>query len=184
MDQHKNRSAWWVSAVEAATEDLGSLGITPGPATLCFHMTTLPPAPLKDDPLIHSTSLSTRRCQLPQICLTPSISFLFVQFLETCRCKMVLERQVFFPNTACETDRSKGRMNQKQERICLIEWQAPRTSETKDTRSVSCLYTRRTDNEPVFQVSVVALTEMLNFCVSFCCPHQKICFMGNCMFSS
>lgn len=81
MDQHKNSSARWVLAVAAATEDSGSLGVTPGPATLGFHMTALPPAPLEDDPLIHSASLPACPCQLPQICLIPSISFHLVKVL-------------------------------------------------------------------------------------------------------
>lgn len=89
-----------------------------------FSRDTVTPAPLKHQPLIHSASPSTCLCQLPQICLIPSISFLFVKFLETCWCKTVLESHVLFPNTACDTDRSKGGMNQKQQQLRLIKWRA------------------------------------------------------------
>lgn len=92
---------------------------------------------------------------------------------------MVLEQKVLFPNTASVTHLNKG-MNQKWDQICLIMWRAPRTSETKDTRSMSSRNTCRTGNEPVFQVSVVAIAEMLNFCVSFSisvCPSAFLCIL-------
>lgn len=44
-------------------------------------------------------------------------------------------------------------------------------------------YTCRAGNEPVFQVSVGAVAEILNFCASFSCPQEKTRRMGNCMFS-
>lgn len=50
-------------------------------------------------------------------------------------------------------DRLEQKKNdQKWEQWCLIKWKASRTSETKDTRSISSCYTCRTGNEPVFQV--------------------------------
>lgn len=75
-------------------------------------------------------------------------------------------------------------MSQGQEEICLVERPAPRASETKDARSISILYTCRTGNEPVLQVSVAAMAEVLNVCAPLSRPQEKISSMGNCMLSS
>lgn len=181
MDQDKNRSAHWLPVAVAATEDLGNVGITPGLTTLCFHMTPL-------HQLLSNTSHWS--IALPQPLPTaPNLphSFHFFSFSQVLRDLPVRNsagESCAIPKH-CLPHRPEQRRNEPETGITLPDQvTGTRTSETKDMRSISSHYTRRTGNEPVFQVSVAAIAGILNFCVSFHCLQQKRSFMGDCMFAS